>query len=83
MGLAADVIERFLVGTGARVTRAVSREGDRKAGSEEAKGGRVGIEVRGRMGRGGLKGSFCFSLVGVWVCVWWAKRERWGGESGG
>lgn len=82
MGLAADVIERFLVGTGARVTRAVSGEGDRKEGSEEAKGGKVGIEVRGRMGRGGLKGSFCFSLVCV-VCVWWGKRERWGGESGG
>jgi len=57
VGLAADVIERFLIGTGAKVTRAVSGEEERKEGSEGGEGGEMGIEVRGRMGRGGLKGS--------------------------
>jgi len=57
VGLAADVIERFLIGTGAKVTRAVSGEEERKEGSEGGEGGEMGIEARGRMGRGGLKGS--------------------------
>lgn len=51
------MIEAFVVGTGARVKRAlgvvVGGGGVRGDGAEG-----MGIEVRGRMGRGGLKGSF-------------------------
>lgn len=79
VGLAADVIECFVSGTGTRVKRLVLGETEKgvREGMEEGMG--VGIEVRGRMGRGGLKGSFRFLFLFPLqlVLVFWVRvRER-------
>lgn len=55
------MIESFVVGTGARVKRALVVVGGGGVREDGAEG--MGIEVRGRMGRGGLKGSFFLSSL--------------------
>jgi len=65
VGLAADVIESFVLGMGTKLERSVAGVGVREGKGEGE------MEVRGRMGRGGLKGSFLSLLfrvcvVGVW-----------------
>lgn len=77
---ATDRIEWFVVGTEAKVKRLVAGAGSRRGRMEEE----VGIEVRGRMGRGGLKGWF---IGGVLLLGWVVERGEWGeggvGVSGG